>query len=101
MTDHERIGKTETVVVNHREFSGHVYHLRLNGWVWSYPATMDGTSRTSPGREMIRGRGGGDERASRPIEPGDLRGERRGGFRLYGPPRTRQRRIGDLRGLRA
>ena len=32
MTDHERIGKTETVVVNHREFSGHVYHVRLNGW---------------------------------------------------------------------
>jgi hypothetical protein len=32
MSDHERIGKIETVVVNGRTFTGCVYHIRANGW---------------------------------------------------------------------
>jgi len=32
MTDSERIGTVETVVVDGREFTGTVYHVRRNGW---------------------------------------------------------------------
>lgn len=32
MTDHERIGRTESVEVDGRTYSGIVYHVRRNGW---------------------------------------------------------------------
>jgi hypothetical protein len=32
MTDHERLGRVESVVVDGQEFTGRVYHVRRNGW---------------------------------------------------------------------
>jgi hypothetical protein len=32
VSDHERIGRVETVVVDGRAFTGVVYHVRTNGW---------------------------------------------------------------------